>query len=965
MNEDHVYQVYYGKEGSDATRLLTRARIHWIVDQVPDGRILDVGCSQGVTSVLLAERGATVVGIDNEAPAIEFAEKVRIGLDAEVQERLRFVEADAEDIPFALKSFDHIICSEVLEHVENPNKIVEDMFRVLRPGGLIVVTVPFGVMPHPDHKRAFYPESVAALLDPLFTIQETNLLDRHIAVVGKRRQRAKGGPSYGLGDTESAFLEREEDLREQVGDLSEKLSEANVKYRNATTVGAKYRDRLSTTKQALEVAEGQAREAGKTAASLKQQLEGLEKRALGLEKELAQDRSRAAELEKRAQALEVQRDASRREHSIAAEKLAAAEGAEAQVKASQASEQEARERMGELERAATAADRELAGHQAVSSLLRERVSELKTDADAARRELQEARQEQTETRARLLDLERSATAAKIELDTARAESQTQVSAREKQVSELEVQVETLRAELAGAEEALGESREEARALRGKVAELEGKTEAGRDQLEAAMEELKASRGAERKQLRERRETRRSRTAEHLDRLLGLAGEQGAALDQIEGKLPDIRENLDRAEAIGRRSRRGEIVSPSISRPIRPREADEFDRWCERAAAAPGDEVVFMYSGTIYVQEKRGNRPIRLTRVYLDQDRPVFFNYWRWKTDEPAPDFTHPLLFQSPVDITPKLLDRLLEADFGGKRKMMFASFPHELMIRSLSRGAQQGWVTIYDARDDWEEFEKVGMAKWYDLGFEEYLVRHADVVTAVSLPLARKLGEMGNRSDIEIVPNALDSNFPDPPGPREVSDPPIVGYFGHLTPKWFDWDLIIRAAREHPDWSFELAGHQEPEDLKLPENVSLLGLLGHTELASLSRRWSFAIIPFKVSALGEAVDPIKVYEYLHLGLPVLSSYMPQMRDYPATVIAESSEDFLALLPSMTRMTLDMDVVRPWLEENRWEDRIDRFSRLADLAEDRNRESRDLKSLLHQSSRASDAARLGAGDAGAV
>lgn len=791
MNNDHVHQVYYGEEGGDATRLLTRARIHWIVDQVPDGRILDLGCSQGVTSVLLAERGATVVGADIEAPAIEFAQKVREGLDAETQERLQFVEADGAEIPFALKSFDHVVCSEVLEHAENPNKVVEEMYRVLKPGGLLVVTVPFGVMPHPDHKRVFYPDSLAALLEPMFIAQEQTLLERHIAFVGKRRAKAKGSPSYSLGEAESAYLEHEEELRGGVEDVRAKLNEANSKYRNATTAGGEYRDRLAKAQQALSGAEEQSRKAGKTAATLKRELEGREE---------------------------------------------------------------------QLE------------------LLRER--------------------------------------------------------SEKQ-----------RAELETASGELERSREEAGKLKSRITELEGKVEAGRDQLEAAMAELKAGKGTERRRLRERRELRRSRTGEQLDHLHGLTGRQKQALDRIEAGLPDIREHLEQTEAIARRAKHGEMPSPSIPRPSRPREADEFDRWCERAAAAPGDEVVFMYSGTIHVQEKRGNRPIRLTRVYLDQERPVFFNYWRWNEDEPPPDYSHPLLFQSPVDITPKLLDRLLEADFGGKRKMMFASFPHELMIRSLSRGAQHGWVTIYDARDDWEEFEKVGMAKWYDLGFEEYLVRHADVVTAVSAPLARKLGEMGNRHDIEVVPNALDSGFPEPPGPREVADPPVVGYFGHLTAKWFDWDLIIRAAREHPDWSFELAGHQEPEDLELPENVSLLGLLGHAELASLSRRWSFAIIPFKVSALGEAVDPIKVYEYLHLGLPVLSSYIPQMRDYPATVIAESSEDFLALLPAMAQMTLDAEKVRPWLEVNRWEDRVDQFSRLAERAQRRNRSSRSLRSLL--------------------
>ena len=88
----------------------------------------------------------------------------------------------------------------------------------------------------------------------------------------------------------------------------------------------------------------------------------------------------------------------------------------------------------------------------------------------------------------------------------------------------------------------------------------------------------------------------------------------------------------------------------------------------------------MFSGTTFVQEKRGNRPIRLTNVFLDEQSPVFFNYYRWNDDESLPHHPNPLLLQSPIDVTQRLVAPLLSADFGGKRKMMFASFPHEQIV---------------------------------------------------------------------------------------------------------------------------------------------------------------------------------------------------------------------------------------------------------------------------------------------
>jgi glycosyltransferase involved in cell wall biosynthesis len=369
---------------------------------------------------------------------------------------------------------------------------------------------------------------------------------------------------------------------------------------------------------------------------------------------------------------------------------------------------------------------------------------------------------------------------------------------------------------------------------------------------------------------------------------------------------------------------------------------EFAAWLRAARAADGDEVVVMFSGTTFVQEHRGNRPIRLTNVYLRRRCPVFFNYYRWSAKDPLPEHPDMLLFQSPIDATPSLLDMLLTADFGGKKKILFASFPHEIMVRYLTVAAQHGWVTVYDARDDWEEFAKVGMAKWYHPGYERYIAAHADIATAVSRPLARKISALAGDRVVHTVPNGLDTDFPQPAADRTPARSPVIGYFGHLTDKWFDWPLVIAAAKRYPDYQFELAGHQAPE-LDLPPNVVLLGLLGHRELAERSRTWSGAVIPFKNGPLADAVDPIKVYEYLHLRLPVLATYFPQCRDYPGTTITESRDEFLDRLPELIGAKLVDDEISTWLADNTWERRVETYSALSD--EVRRTGRREIAALL--------------------
>jgi glycosyltransferase involved in cell wall biosynthesis/predicted nucleic acid-binding Zn-ribbon protein len=357
----------------------------------------------------------------------------------------------------------------------------------------------------------------------------------------------------------------------------------------------------------------------------------------------------------------------------------------------------------------------------------------------------------------------------------------------------------------------------------------------------------------------------------------------------------------------------------------PELAAQYERWKVLARAAAGTHVVFMFSGTTFVQEHRANRPIRLTRVYLGREDPVFFNYYRWGSGDALPAHDNQLLLQSPIDLTPELIDDLLRTDFGNKTKVMFASFPHEIMVKSVAKAQQHGWTVIYDARDDWEEFSKVGAAKWYDMGYERYVARQADIVTAVSWPLARKIEAMSGRP-VSVNANAADPDFPKAARPRAAAWPPLVGYFGHLTDKWFDWDLVRLAARRYPDWTFELAGHQAPANLALPDNVKLLGLRSHAELAELSTRWALGIIPFKTGSLADGVDPIKVYEYLQLGLPVLATYFPQMRDYPGVWLAHSHDDFVAKLPDVARAHLDEDAVGTYVAQNTWPERVAQYDR---------------------------------------
>ncbi len=91
---------------------------------------LDVACSSGVITNELAQEFKEVVGIDSDIEAIKFArEKYK-------RKNLKILEMDVEEIAFGSNSFDVIVCNQVYNFVDKPNKLMKEIYRVLKPRGI-------------------------------------------------------------------------------------------------------------------------------------------------------------------------------------------------------------------------------------------------------------------------------------------------------------------------------------------------------------------------------------------------------------------------------------------------------------------------------------------------------------------------------------------------------------------------------------------------------------------------------------------------------------------------------------------------------------------------------------------------------------------------------------------------------------------------------------------------------------
>lgn len=97
-------------------------------------RVLDVGCAGGFMSEAIAKRGALVSGIDPSIPAIAAAKEHAAigGLE------INYTVGMGEDLPYEDTYFDAVVCVDVLEHVTDLNKVISEIHRVLKPGGLFL-----------------------------------------------------------------------------------------------------------------------------------------------------------------------------------------------------------------------------------------------------------------------------------------------------------------------------------------------------------------------------------------------------------------------------------------------------------------------------------------------------------------------------------------------------------------------------------------------------------------------------------------------------------------------------------------------------------------------------------------------------------------------------------------------------------------------------------------------------------
>lgn len=160
--------------------------------------------------------------------------------------------------------------------------------------------------------------------------------------------------------------------------------------------------------------------------------------------------------------------------------------------------------------------------------------------------------------------------------------------------------------------------------------------------------------------------------------------------------------------------------------------------------------------------------------------------------------------------------------------------------------------------------------------------------------------EAPNVADTALFARALE------PGPvdaaLQILPQPRIVFTGAVVRTKLDFDLIAQLARREPDWTFALVGPAGAGDpttdlsaLRAAPNIHLLGRRAYADLPDVLRGADAGIIPYARNELTTSIFPMKVYEYLAAGLPVVTTPLPSLQGVEGVVAAADAESMLARL----------------------------------------------------------------------
>ncbi|MDD9984599.1 MAG: glycosyltransferase [Gammaproteobacteria bacterium] len=295
------------------------------------------------------------------------------------------------------------------------------------------------------------------------------------------------------------------------------------------------------------------------------------------------------------------------------------------------------------------------------------------------------------------------------------------------------------------------------------------------------------------------------------------------------------------------------------------------------------------------------------------------------------------------------LDRVLERHHVGERRVIFWVCPNNFHFPSIARRFQPDLI-VSDVIDD--------QRKWkIPSEYEERLHRNyrdilgrSDLVFVNCHSVLRSMREFSD--NIHLLPNAaeiLETEARSGEKPQELRgmSGPVIGYVGNLDAARIDIELLERVASERPGWNLVFIGSmhrgKQIRTLSKFRNVHFLGVRVHDKALQYIRHFDVAIIPHLDNALTRNMNPLKLYVYFSLHIPVVATPIANIDDFSElTRVGHTPKEFVDQIEHcLERNPLceRRDQVSDMIARNSWHERVRQVLELLD-AEFRKRSGRE-------------------------
>ena len=255
-------------------------------------------------------------------------------------------------------------------------------------------------------------------------------------------------------------------------------------------------------------------------------------------------------------------------------------------------------------------------------------------------------------------------------------------------------------------------------------------------------------------------------------------------------------------------------------------------------------------------------------------------------------------------------------------------------------GKMDECAVIYDVTDDWTAFaespEELRLVTQQDAA----LCQAADAVIVCSERLLSM--KRGLAKNVHLIPNGVDVAHYNSvldrtaalPSCAAVLERPVLGYTGTVHPSRVNVALLEAIARKFKQGSIVLVGpdHLSPDQrarLDALGNVHRLGPVPYAEVPGYMRAFDVSIVPHCVTPFTESLNPIKLWEYLAAGKPIVSTNVAGFRSYPAHVrIAANADEFLTeVSAALAEDPAKAEERRHEARSHSWDSRIDDVMRV--------------------------------------